>query len=787
MITSKIAKGILLTTAMILVFSCIHDDGISVRAVEPSLDSDNDGIANIDDFDDDNDGIPDDGGPEPCNTGEISNCDDNCPTVSNFSQADLDDDGIGNVCDPDADGDTHISFEWGGDDCYPLDPKYWDPKPGAPMCSGAAAPGGSSVGADSDDGDNIKDNKDNCDNDYNPYPENPWTDIYGTTHGTNKQVDSDLDGQGDECDTCKFDPDNDADDDGICGDVDACPGTPAGESVDSSGCSAADSGDTDGDGYTAPQDCNEGDPTIYSGAPEVCDNKDNDCDGSTDEGLTCDTYHVEITMASPAGETMETWLPDVIGSAGKVTIVPTIKDSGGNTIAYMRRSWSFTKENVTKYEGTFTNDKDTSTADDFAAPDMDKKTGILGLICNDYGGSITIKVMAMTQTGHPVEGRFTLPADSDGDGLADKWEYDTFGNLSHDGSGDADADGLTNFEEYRGFRWGPKLKRLIVDAATDQSGGVYQTTTWVPDDTDAEAKHFRGNAQRKDLFIIFDNYDVYSAFPNLSYDHSCDCPFAIGDAFYQAGVDIHAVSYDKRPDFMAGAYPAAWENHIDAGLMTNIVNDTHGTSDGDIDKQGVRDWDWDTKGWCNIGDELFYGGDCKTYQIPLDNYFAQRPYADDLGGSGLGNPSFLDPVDDTTAVEDANDSGYWEDQHDVVIVSQTPEILDGDSYDFTLAEPGDTNYNSRHTSFDVDRDGKIELPVISNPLDPETNAYNDKYPYEYTKAQVIKHTITHEMGHMVGADHTTDPYCVMNDVSNNWSRDDKFSSSALNAMRFHNN
>ncbi|MBK8967800.1 MAG: T9SS type A sorting domain-containing protein [Lewinellaceae bacterium] len=51
--------------------------------------------------------------------------------------------------------------------------------------------------------------------------------------------------------------------------------------------------DEDGDGFVSLDDCDDSNPAVYPGAPEICDKLDNNCNGMTDEGIFLFTYYLD--------------------------------------------------------------------------------------------------------------------------------------------------------------------------------------------------------------------------------------------------------------------------------------------------------------------------------------------------------------------------------------------------------------------------------------------------------------------------------------------------------------
>jgi hypothetical protein len=174
-----------------------------------------------------------------------------------------------------------------------------------------------------------------------------------------------------------------------------------------------------------------------------------------------------------------------------------------------------------------------------------------------------------------------------------------------------------------------------------------------------------------------------------------------------------------------------------------------------------------------IGTGTQYGSSI-TYEKALNFYVTDKPYKQGKTWNGAliwGDPNhWLDPIN---LVEDANDNAVWNTGEDRA--GGTASKLDGDVRV--------VNSNTQNLSpFDINNNGFIELPVASNP-----SSVNSRY--EYTKKQIRKHTITHEMGHAVGAadqNHNDDSDCLMYKYSNNWSRDDKFGGVAKGKIQIHN-
>jgi hypothetical protein len=697
-------------------------------------DADIDGRGDACDDDGDNDGIPD--GADNCdqgwNPGGLANdfdgdgknddCD-NCPTVVNLNQTDTDGNGIGDVCESDSDLDQEKKIKKTKQ--KPVDPAITDSDSDGLTDAQEAGLGTLPDNPDTD-GDTISDGADNC-----------------PLQADADQTDTDKDGKGDPCDT-------DDDGDGVNdppptgGSGDNCQFIVNPDQKNIDGDDRGDACDSDADDDTFDSvaaggaDCNDLQASVHPGGVEMFGNdEDDDCNPATPDRQMDIVFRVQEDLANPAN-VAASWLPEdgrmaviiaeAVGIAGIVGGPPTV---------------TLTKVGASRRPGTYTNDESLDESEDYEIVSATENQMVVR--ARDYGGKLVVHAQAtftlLDGTLVVLEKFLTLPQDTDNDDLPDAWEQQ-FGDLKAEGDIDQSetntfiGDGLTNFEEYRGFRWGLALVRVGPDV-------VYQTPAYAPQGADG---HFRGNPLRKDLFLTFTGYDAVN-------------PFALGTALIDddrgAGLDVHGAE--------ATAVPGKRGLHVVP--LVNDLTQTYPFTNGHINKRGVRDWTWDVKGASTVGDGINYGAPV-TYQLTLDFYFADRPYTDDGSRNRM-----LDPLT-AMSVEDRNDNGAIDVVHSVSEDVNRNGALDGDHVIVT-------SFGEALTSFDIDDDGFVELPVTSDPTVIDSR-------FEYSKAQVLKHTITHEIGHALGMTHNTDATCLMYEQSPNWSRDECLSLDSKRQIQIHN-
>ena len=662
-----------------------------------------------------------------------------------------------------------------------------------------------------DDRDNVLDYMDNCPGFKNTKVAS-WIDINGVTH-TDSQRDTDLDGYGDGCDTCPnfYNPDQtipkwykDKDNDRY---ADSNPATiitacarPTMYSID--GVSPA---------YKLPSEkvCQNNRSIFCTNDSALCTGTSGSCipallsiSGDTNDENP-DIYPgapVSNPISFAMSQSYNDWLPY---DGANVTVTATVNGGSVNSLTVL---------SVTSWPGKYTNHApaaiDYNSLSDYTcngtqcAPGMVISGNSVDLVSLDFGGSITIQATATLSGGGSVNKDFTLPKDTVGLGLPDKFQLDKLGVLGYGPNDDPDGDGITIFKEYRGFKWGNLVENVNNDYGycSNQSsrkcntnspcasGGTcvaysYQTPAYVPElrsDGEFKIDHFRTHPLRKDLFVKFRYFD---------WDH----PFAIGKALYNAGIDVHAVDYD------AASQSSAIMNQQGIGVLSinndgaSVYPDSVTGLDSPYHVGGhtahrtgrIRDWEWSTKGVCPPGSAITYGT-CTAYQLALDNYFNDMPYkngntcpSSSTNCSGSPWPTWdpantvLDPVN---RVEDQNDNAVntkiGTNNYEAGPSASSPwnsDVRVPGSFlqDLSPFNPSNMRYNNNVPMV-------VELPV--------GNASN-----RFTKPQVLKHTITHEIIHGAGdGPHNSDPNCLMYEWSNNWSRDNNLSNYAKGLLKIHN-
>ena len=204
-------------------------------------------------------------------------------------------------------------------------------------------------------------------------------------------------------------------------------------------------------------------------------------------------------------------------------------------------------------------------------------------------------------------------------------------------------------------------------------------------------------------------------------------------------------------------------------------------------KTGPRNWKFWTYGVSAVGSAGQYGVGARVLKKVVDALFGDLPYEHRTNDparvvrDAAGNP-MLAPL---TIVADNSGQGSDNGVRDGAEPVDASLKLLGDTYIIP------TNYGKDFSVFDVNKDRCTELPLVTDPTTltrcADPNAAVGP-PGQATRQQVVRLTITHEVGHMIGASiyHNTNPLSVNYQFTTNWNRDNLFGPETAPELRIHN-
>ena len=445
----------------------------------------------------------------------------------------------------------------------------------------------------------------------------------------------------------------------------------------------------------------------------------------------------------------------------------------------------------------------------------------------DWGGSVQIRVTGtgailngVTQT---VTSSQILPVDTDGDGLPDAYEQDpilganaigttplSYLNPDQNGNGIPDGqdrfalDGLSNFAKYRGtYLVGPAAGRSgsmtnLIRLEVGQRhlfvwGRGFGTDPLVQAAT-AAGTHSCGVTVNPTTGVV----GAPAPDPTLSPTNACP-PFEVGGAFAAVNVKVHDVSASFTAPTGSTVFSTVLPTQSLVSPTTAILdpatvkydatNCFGGEACQHTSKVGVRSWQFPTLGFSVFGTSTAYGSDIRVFKTGVDAYVKDKPYQrrTNLPSAVVLAPDGTPMLAPITLVCDSSSKGA------------DNGAADGNECTFGGLLGGDTyvsgSFVQQLSAMDVTNDGCPELPFVSDPTAVArcTDSTVPQGPYpNATKRQVVRHLITHELGHGAGVSlHTTDSTDVMYQYTINWIRDGfngfgHFSSTAAPLIQIHN-